>query len=253
MGAELDRYLRERASRIQANAVDPMNVTNVVRPVREDYRIPSEAEHKRLIQTLWIACVAAGGAVFLVFGGIVLSLFLKGYDSKRIVEISTSVFQVLSMTAGVGFFIPLGLTSIVTLLLGIRMNRKSVSVLDKLDDAIESRLARVDGLVSKTEAAYKKLETGEIPDPLRERLDEAKKFIVDQMEKLRSDIRGARTAATDELAAALEEGERAVQADAERAGPPCHSCGEAMLVMTYQGVPTGQFMCATCVPGVEHD
>lgn len=182
---------------------------------REEFRIPSEAEHKRLIRRIFLACIVAGVAVFLVSGGIVTALFVKGYDSKKVVEVSTAVFQVLSMTAGVAFFIPLGLTSIVTLLLGIRMNRKSVGVLDKLDGAIESRLERVDRLVLKAEEAFHNAERGEVPASLRNMLDDAKKFVVTELGKLRDDIRGARASTEEELTRALDEGERELEAESD--------------------------------------
>jgi hypothetical protein len=116
------------------------------------------------------------------------------------------------MTAGVGFFIPLGLTSIVTLLLGIRMNRKSVAVLDKLDTAVESRLSRIDAIFSKVEKFAADAEKGEVPAGMKRLLDEGKAFVSQELEALKSSIAGARSQAQGELEAALAEGERAAQA-----------------------------------------
>lgn len=192
--------------------LDQNNASQAMPVVVEEYKVPTEAEHKRLIRMLWIACVATGLGVFLVFGGIVLTLFLKGVDDKKIINVSTAVFQVLSMTAGVGFFIPLGLTSIVTLLLGIRMNRKSVAVLDKLDTAVESRLSRIDALFAKVEKFAGDAEKGELPAGMKRLLDEGKAFVSQELEALKSSIAGARSHAQGELEAALAEGERAAQA-----------------------------------------
>jgi hypothetical protein len=176
-------------------------------PVVEEYQIPSESEHKKLIRTLWIACIMSGLGVLVVFGGIVGTLFLKGYDTKKIVEISTAVFQILSASSVVAFFIPLGLTSIVTLLLGIRMNRKSVAVLDKLDSAVEGRLNRIDALFAKAETFIAGVEKGELPAGIQNYIDDGKAFVKSELEALRTDIRGARAGAESEMGEALAQGE----------------------------------------------
>ena len=179
----------------------------LVPAVVEEYTIPSEAEHKKLIRMLWIACIMSGLGVLVVFGGIVGTLFLKGYDTKKIVEISTAVFQILSASSVVAFFIPLGLTSIVTLLLGIRMNRKSVAVLDKLDSAVEGRLNRIDALFAKFEGFIAGAEKGELPPGIQHYIDDGKAFVKKELEALRNDIRGARAGAEEEMGQALAEGE----------------------------------------------
>lgn len=195
--------------------------------VSDELQVPTEAQHRRLIIRIFIACISTAVTVFVVFGGIVLTLFLKGYDSKKVVEVSTAVFQVISMSGAVGFFIPLGLASIVTLFIGIRMSRKSVAVLDKLDSAVESRLDRVDHLLLKTETMYQNVEKGEIPVPLRKVVDDVKRFVKEELKALRDDIRGARADAESELSDALDEGELEAAAAAQgklEDGPPCEKC-----------------------------
>jgi len=234
--------------------MDPVNETQEMPVVKDELQVPTEAEHRKLIIRIFVTCISAATTVFLVFGGIVLALFLKGYDSKKVVEVSTAVFQVISMSGAVGFFIPLGLASIVTLFIGIRMSRKSVSVLDKLDAAVESRLDRVDKLIVKTETAYAKAEKGEIPfeKPLRRELDKLKKFAQDELKKLRDDIRGARASTEVELTEALDEGEleaaAATQGGAELAfnTPRCGMCGASMVELTDEEAPTGEYACNKC-------
>lgn len=233
----------------EVNGPPLLDGTQAMPAVEEQYSIPSEAEHKKLIVRIFMSCIITAGAVFVIFGGIVGTLFLRGYDSKKVVEVSTAVFQVLSTTAGVGFFIPLGLTSIVTLLLGIRMNRKSVSVLDKLDTAIESRLARVDSLIQKAETGFLKIEHGEIPPPIQKMFNEAKEFAQAELTKLRDDIRGARSDAESELAGALDEGEAQAGAQPRVEVPKCGNCGQYMTPLTDDGAPTYEFACSSCVPG----
>jgi len=130
-------------------------------------RIPTQEDHDRLIRRIWRGCIGAAAAVFLTTGGIVLSLFLAGHDSKKIVEVSTSVFQVLMLSYGLGFFVPALLTSLLTMGLGVRMSRKGLDVgqqtadhvgrlqgdltaaLDRQREATELFARKVDELIEK--------------------------------------------------------------------------------------------------------
>jgi hypothetical protein len=117
----------------------------------EEFKLPSRVEHQSFIRKLWAWCIVAAVMIFVVIGGIVLALFLKGYDSKKIVEVSTAVFQVLVLSYGMGFFVPAFLTSLFKMHLGIEMSRMSASILEKLDKGVESRLKRVDMLLDSVE------------------------------------------------------------------------------------------------------
>src|SRR4029077_17583157 len=86
-------------------------------------KIPTTDQHKRKIRLLWKSCIIAACAILVIVGGLVLCLFLKGYDSKKIVEVSTTVFQVLVLSYGMGFFVPCLMTSILNMWLGIEMSR----------------------------------------------------------------------------------------------------------------------------------
>lgn len=220
---------------------DPNDESQSLPVVEEELKIPSEAEHKKLILKLWIACVGTAGGVFLIFGGIVLTLFIKGYDSKKVVEVSTAVFQVLSMTAGVGFFIPLGLTSIVTLLLGLRMSRRSINVLDRLDGAVEDRLKRVDGLLLTAEKMVEASEQGKMPPAFKKLFDDAKAFVSAELGSLKAEIKGARTSVETDLTSTLDQAEREANA------PDCPRCGQKMIY-TPAGEGTEEGYICTCVP-----
>jgi hypothetical protein len=125
----------------------------------DGYKIPTREEHNRFIRNIWKLCVGSAIFIFLVTGSVVLTLFLKGYDSKKIVEVSTSIFQVLVLSYGMGFFVPAFLTSLVKMHLGIEMSRVSANILEKVDASIEKRLERFDKLLTSLEAAG----TGEHP------------------------------------------------------------------------------------------
>jgi hypothetical protein len=123
-------------------------------------KIPTTDQHKRKIRLLWKSCIIAAAAILVVVGGLVLALFLKGYDSKKIVEVSTTVFQVLVLSYGMGFFVPCLMTSILNMWLGIEMSRvglelgqQTANILSTLDKAINSRLEKLDGVLEKAEKA----------------------------------------------------------------------------------------------------
>ena len=171
--------------------IDANDESQKIAPVKEVVTIPSDAEHKRFIRRLWKTCMAAALVIFVTIGGIVLALFLKGYDSKKIVEVSTSVFQVLVLSYGMGFFVPAFLTSLINMALGVKMSRRGMdigqetaSVIEKVDKAIESRLSRIDALVTQLEEFAKKAEAGELPAALKKWADESKAFVEEELRKL---------------------------------------------------------------------
>lgn len=187
-------------------------VAEVTAPV-ETYKIPSRADHNRFIRNIWKFCIGAAIGIFLVTGSIMLALFLKGHDSKKIVEVSTTVFQVLVLSYGMGFFVPAFLTSLFKMSLGVEMSREALTigqatagVLDKLDKAVESRMERADKLFEKLEKA-----TGDIDHPWV-------RMFKGEMEALRDTILNERLKAEDELDKALAEGEARARSIAA-AGP----------------------------------
>ena len=137
---------------------DPLNQTQKVQPV-----IPSREEHQLQIRRLWKNCIVASCIIFVLTGGIVLALFLKGHDSKKIVEVSTAVFQVLMLSYGMGFIVPAFLTSLIKMHLGIEMSRQSASILEKIDTDFASRLIRVDALFDKFDRIVDQAEQGKSP------------------------------------------------------------------------------------------
>ena len=116
-----------------------------------EYKIPSRAEHNLLIHRIWKHCLIASLVLFVVTGGTVLFLFMKGYDSKSIINVSTAIFQVIVLSYGMGFFVPAFLSSLIKMHLGLEMSRMSVNVLDKMDKGINERLLRVDRILDTAE------------------------------------------------------------------------------------------------------
>jgi hypothetical protein len=221
---------------------DPINKSQAMPVVREALSIPTDAEQKASIRRLWLTCIAAAAMVFLITGGVVLALFLKGYDSKKVVEVSTAIFQVLMLSYGMGFFVPALITSLRTMALGVRMSRKGLEigeqtaqVIEKVDKAIDDRLARADNLLNTLDDAVKGIDKGDGP---------LLKVFRDEMQKLRDEVKAARGSADSELNAALDQGELEAAAGAEIY---CPRCGEKMIYTpAAEGTQEG-YVC-TCVP-----
>jgi hypothetical protein len=104
----------------------------------ENFVVPSRADHNRFIRKLWKWCIGGAIGVFIVTGGIVLALFLTGHDSKKIVEVSTSVFQVLILSYGLGFFVPTLLTSLFKMSLGVEMSRKALEIGNQTAESLDT-------------------------------------------------------------------------------------------------------------------
>jgi len=135
-----------------------------------EYKIPTREQHKAIIRRLWKMCIGGALGIFVVVGGLMLTLFLKGYDSKKIVEVSTTAFQVLVLSYGMGFFVPAFLTSLYNMALGVEMTRSGLEIgqttagiLKQVDVAIESRLVMMDSMFKKIEMAADLAEKGEHP------------------------------------------------------------------------------------------
>lgn len=221
---------------------DPLDKLQPLPVARDEVKIPTEAEHRAFIRRLWKTCIAAAIAIFVVTGGVVLALFLKGHDSKKIVEVSTAVFQVLVLSYGMGFFVPAFLTSLINMALGVKMSRKGLeigqetaNVLERVDDAIEKRLARVDKLIDSAERVVEEMEKGEGP---------LLKVFREEMEKLRKEVKGARESTETEMSEALDQGEieagRQGESELED-GPPCGKCERPTKRPVNE--PEAEFVC----------
>lgn len=90
--------------------------------------IPNREEHRRFIRRLWTICILLATSVFAATGTLIAVLFLLGHDPRRVVEISTSVFQVVVLSYGMGFFVPAFLTSLVKMSMGVEMSRRGLDI-----------------------------------------------------------------------------------------------------------------------------
>jgi hypothetical protein len=134
------------------------------------YHIPSREEHDRFIRRMWMYCGIAAVTVFFLTGGVVLALFLSGHEIQKIVEVSTAIFQVVILSYGLGFFVPCLLTSLFKMALGVEMSRegleigqKTAQILNKVDEAIESRLDKADRILERIDRAVAEIDKGEHP------------------------------------------------------------------------------------------
>lgn len=183
--------------------MESLDKTHEMPAVKEEqFQIPSRAEQKRRARRIWMLCILFSLFVLVSMGGTVLILVVSKQDIQRIVAFSTVTFQVIIGMFATGFTTPLFLEQRLNFLIGLEMSRRSVDVLDKVDDNIDKRLKRVDLLLDSAE-----------------QMKEGKGALIqvfrDEMKKLRDEIRGTKETTETELAAALDEGERAA-ADIEK-------------------------------------
>lgn len=166
-----------------------------------EFKIPTEAQHKRRIRMLWVSCIAAAIVIFVVLGIVVGALFLKGYDSKKIVEVSTSIFQILVLSYGMGFFVPAFVTSLLNMWLGVQMSRigialgtKTAQILETLDKEIATRLILIDNLTQKAETILTRIDRfiGNVDNPadhpLVKKADQALLDIKAEASKLQQEV-----------------------------------------------------------------
>jgi hypothetical protein len=151
----------------------------------EQVKIRTREEHKRFIRRIWVICIVMAVLVFGTTGGIVGALFLAGYDSKKVVEISTSIFQVVCLSYGLGFFVPAFLTSLITMHLGVEMSRKALDIgeqtanhVDRLQGELKNMVNEFKTSLTDAKAALTKAEQAmvEIRDHIKEQKREANKL-----------------------------------------------------------------------------
>jgi hypothetical protein len=209
--------------------------------VKEDaYHIPSRAEHQLTVRRIWRTCGITGASVCLFMLGTVVAMKMMHYEAKDIVSVQLILVYIFVPVYGLGFVAAALATSLLKMGLAVDMSRegldigqKTAEVAEKIDSALDSRLARVDGTLDSLDRMVKEFERGEGP---------LLKVFRDEMKKLRAEIRGSRQSTEEELAEALDEGEAAA------AAPSCDTCGTRMTPITHDEAPTGAYACAKCVP-----
>lgn len=120
-----------------------------------DFKIPTREEHVQFIRRIWRICIVMASFVFLSTGGIVLAMFLIGHDSKKIVEVSTSIFQVMMLSYGLGFFVPAFLTSLTKMSMAVEMSRKGLELGKKTAEHLDRLQADLSPVLGDLKAAVK--------------------------------------------------------------------------------------------------
>jgi len=90
--------------------------------------LPTYEAHALLIRRVWRWCIVGAVLVFLVTGSTAATMFLLGYDSKTIANVSTVVFQVILLPYGLGYVAPALATSLLKMSLGVEMSRESLTL-----------------------------------------------------------------------------------------------------------------------------
>jgi hypothetical protein len=125
-------------------------------------------------------------------------------------KVYTNTFQYQAVAWCCWFMLPYFLRVEAKQDMGVAMGMDTVDLMDKIDDAIASRLKSVDDLFTRVGQAIDQTEKGDHP-----LIVNLKGYVTDEMEKLRAEIRGQRGAVDDEIAQALDEGQAIVDEEKE--------------------------------------
>ena len=94
----------------------------------EKFTIPTRKEHEKFIRKVWMLCIIGAVLVFAITGTTVLVMILMGYDSKTIVNASTTCFQMILLPYGLGYVAPTLATSLLKMALGVEMSRRGLEI-----------------------------------------------------------------------------------------------------------------------------
>jgi hypothetical protein len=163
----------------------------------EPVKIRTRQEHRVLIRRIWTLCIVMAVLVFATTGGVVLALFLAGYESKKIVEVSTSIFQVLVLSYGLGFFVPAFLTSLLTMHLGVDMSRQGLEIgqetakhISQLQGDLKSMVEGFRASLGRAEMALVKAE--ETLSGIKDKISSGQKEVENKLENsLAQEVLGA--------------------------------------------------------------
>lgn len=160
--------------------MDPLGQSQQVPAVPE---LPEFKEHERQVRRLWKQCVAIAGLVFLVTGATTAVMFHQGMNPATVVALSTTIFQVLLLSYGMGFFVPAFLTSLKRLHLSVQMmyvsldmGRQTVDAMKEMRDKANPLFKDARELVDQVTPAAKRLDAAAV-----ERLEGYMKDIRDRI------------------------------------------------------------------------
>ena len=193
---------------------DPLDQSQAM-PVacEEPYKIQSREEHDKKVRRIWWTGGLIGFAMFAFMLGMVIVMNRMGYESKDIVSVQLILVYIFVPVYGLGFVASALATSLLKMGLGVEMSRegldigkKTVEIAENVDKAVGTRLKRADALMTRMDNTLDALDRGE---------HALVKVFRQEMTKLRAEIRNERERADGEIAEALEEGERGVQAPSD--------------------------------------
>ncbi len=154
-------------------------------PVDDAFTVPSRSRHNRFIFKIWIGCIFASFVVFLMTGGVTLTLYLLGVDTPKILVTSTIAFQILVLSYGMGFFVPAFCTSLLKMGLGVEMSRQGLEIGRQTAEHIGFLQAELQRLVGDAQSVVKPLR--ELVEDFKGKPSEIFNKVIDYVEKLEKD------------------------------------------------------------------
>jgi hypothetical protein len=154
---------------------------------------------------------------------VLLAVFQGDFD--KTVRVYTNSFQYQAVGYVAWFMFPYFLRMEAKQDVGMAMAHDTVDLMDKIDEALASRLQRVDEILSMARKSFEQIEKGSHP-----MIADLKKYATEELEKLRQEIRIQKESADTELSEALDEGERIAAAAGNgtqvlQVSQTCNRCG----------------------------
>lgn len=144
--------------------------------------LPTREAHELMIRRLWRWCIVGAGTVFVVTGSTAGAMFLLGYDSKTIANVSTVIFQVILLPYGLGYVAPALATSLLKMALGVEISREGLDLGRNTATTLTELRADVKPILEDAKSVL-----GSVRDLVEDVKSQNPKRIVEFIEKLAHD------------------------------------------------------------------
>jgi hypothetical protein len=178
---------------------------------KEKPPIPTREEHARTIRRLWWLCIGLATFICVSAITIIVVLIYSGVSTQTIWAVFGIGFPIVIASYAMAFFVPVMITSVLRMGLGIEMSRQGLEV--GIDTSKQLGDYRGE-LHQAQEKVDRWIETA------NKKLDEFLKAFREEMGKLRREIRHERGRVVGEMDEALAEGEKEAEAILRGEEPP---------------------------------
>jgi len=125
---------------------------------KEAWIIPSREEHNKLIRFIWRACIGGALFSFIAMAGTVLTMYLMGRDTKKIVEVQLIMVYLILPAYAIGYVAPTLATSLIKMSLGVEMSRRGLDIGEQTADTLDTFQRETKPMIDKSERVLTKVE-----------------------------------------------------------------------------------------------